>query len=337
MKRSITKDEILVSSRINDILNLEKELLQEKQSHLQLKADLSRKITESTTEETSLSERLTTLQESVLTGEKKESTVTVDISQLIHTQNRLEDEINQLKEGIAPLEQQLAQLNADRGIIDSKIEVLLQEKKEQERKALELKSKHEKTKRTSNKVLNERERLKKIRTRIEDQKKIKENLDTFLKTLNSIQQVVINYSPLTESKVSLPSDVTDEIQKQIIHAKKCFDEAQTSFDPNNLVPFLVDADESYQKIVSAFIKMCDNIPNSLLERNFSEQILKLVEKGLMLNTRHLNAVESMLSKLEKGVEIAPLASFSNEIKKYFVENLTYLRITGWVVLEPPPS
>ena len=134
----------------------------------------------------------------------------------------------------------------------------------------------------------------------------------------------------------LPPNLTEEVYKHIIQSKNGFDEAQTKFDPNNLVPFLVDANESYQKIVAAFIELCENIPNSLLEQDFSEQVLTLVNKGLILNTRHLNAVESMISKLEKGVEIAPLASFSNEIQKYFVENLTYLRIAG-IVLEPPPS
>ena len=57
----------------------------------------------------------------------------------------------------------------------------------------------------------------------------------------------------------------------------------------------------------------------------------LVSKGLDLNTRHLNAVNSMLSKLEKGVEIAPLASFSNEVREYFSKNLSILRIAGSVL------
>lgn len=325
-----------MASRVNDILNLEKELKQENDSHLQLKANQSRKLAELTTEKSALSHQLTMYHESISKGEKKESTISFDIHQLNLTKIQLEDEIKQLEKEITPLEQQSTQLNTDRSFIDSKIEVLMEEKKEQEKADLEMKQKHTKNKHTSNKVKNELEKLKKIRNRIEQQEKIKKNLGIFLKTLDSIQQVISNYLPLTES-VALPSEVSEEIQEQIILSKKCFDEAQTGFDPNNLIPFLVDADESYQNIVSAFIKLCDNIPNSLLEKKFDEQIFTLFNKGLTLNTRHLNAVQSMLSKLEKGVEIAPLASFSNEIKNYFVENLTYLRITGWVVLEPPPS
>lgn len=322
-----------MTTRIDDILNLEKGLKQETESHLHLKADLSHKLTELSKEESILSDQLTNLKEK---PPLQENTISIDIPQLVHTKNQLEEEINQLQENIAPFEQQLAQLNSERSIIDSKIEVLVQEKTEQEQKALELERRQTK-KQSSNKVQNEREKLKKIRDRIEEQNQIKGNLEEFLNTLDTIQKVISSYSPLAKSKISFPSEVTEEIQELIIKSKKCFDEAQTSFDPNNLVPFLVDADKSYRNIISAFINLDDNIPNSLLESEFNEQIFTLVNKGLMLNTRHLNAVQSMLAKLEKGVEIAPLASFSNEIKKYFVDNLTYLRITGWVVLEPPPS
>ncbi|MFX0124408.1 MAG: hypothetical protein ACFFAE_12270 [Candidatus Hodarchaeota archaeon] len=323
-------------TRIDEILNFEKELKQETESHLQLKADLSNKLAELSTEESNLMNYYVNLKEKLSSKDLIEKTSSIDVSQLIQTINELEAEIKQCHEELAPLEQQLAQLNSERSVIDSKIEVLLLEKQEQEEKSLTLKKKQIKE-RTNNKIQNEREKLKKIKNRINEQKKIKENLEEFLKTLETIQLVVSTYSPLVESKNSIPSNVTEEIQELIISSKTSFDEAQTNFDPNNLVPFLVDADKSYRNIISVFINLCDSIPNSLLESEFNEQILTLVDKGLMLNTRHLNAVQSMLMKLEKGVEIAPLASFSNEIMKYFLDNLTYLRITGWVVLEPPPS
>ena len=324
-------------TRIDDILNLEQELKHETQSHLQLKADLSAKLAELSTEEKKLANQLVDLQEKASSaGDIVRESLSIDIDQLLQTNNELEAEITQFQKELDPLEQLMAQLNSERSVIDSKIDVLLQEKKAQEAKSLELKQKQV-TKQTSNKVQNESEKLRKLKTRIEEQKNIKKNLKEFVETLETIQLVVSSYSPLAESHITLPSSVTDEIQNLILNSKKSFDEAQTNFDPNNLVPFLVDADKSYRDIISVFIKLCDSIPNSLLECEFSEQILTLVNKGFSLNTRHLNAVESMLVKLEKGVEIAPLASFSNEINKYFVENLTYLRITGWVVLEPPPS
>jgi len=335
VKRFINKDKVEVKSRINEILDIEKELKQEAETHLQIKADLSSKLSELSTEELTLANRWTTLQERISKREIKDSVEPFVILQLIETKIQLESEIKKLQEEITPFEQQLAHLKSEHNIIDSKIEVLKKEKQKLEEKALEIKQKQVKSKRVSNKVQNERERLKKVRTRVKEQKKIKDNLEIFLKTLNTIQEVVSTYSPLTESKI--PLAVTEEIYEQIIDSKKKFDEAQTNFDPNNLVPFLIEADASYRNIISVFIKLCDNIPNLLLEKEFSTQILTLVDKGFMLNTRHLNAVQSMLSKLEKGVEIAPLASFSNEIKTYFVENLTYLRVTGWIVLDPPPS
>ncbi|MFX1507925.1 MAG: hypothetical protein ACFFDC_17700 [Promethearchaeota archaeon] len=324
-------------TRIDDILNLEQELNQETQSHLQLKADLSSKLAELCVEEEALTNQFVKLQDKLTSEEVEEKTTSsLDIDQLIQTMDQLEAEIAQFQEELDPIEHQIAQLNSERSVIDSKIDVLLQEKKDQEKNFIELKQKQTK-KQTSNKVHNEREKLRKIKNRIEQQKTIKGNLKEFVKTLETIQLVVSSYSPLVESKISFPSEVTEKIQNLIISSKKAFDEAQTKFDPNNLVPFLIDADKSYRYIISAFIELCDSISNTLLETDFEEQILTLVNKGLMLNTRHLNAVQSMLIKLEKGVEIAPLASFSNEIKNYFVDNLTYLRITGWVVLEPPSS
>jgi len=325
-------------TRIDDILNLEQELTQETQSHLQIKADLSSKLTELSTEQSKLTNQLADLQGKLSSAGDvvKETSPSIDIDQFLQINNELEAEITSFQEELNPLEQQIAQLNSERSVIDSKIDVLLQEKKAQEIKSLELRQKQVK-KQTSNKVQNESEKLRKLKNRIEEQKNIKKNLKEFVETLEIIQLVVSSFSPLAESKISLPSTVSDEIQDLILSSKKSFDEAQTNFDPNNLVPFLIDADKSYRDVISAFIKLCDSIPNSLLDTEFSEQILTLVNKGLLLNTRHLNAVESMLVKLEKGVEIAPLASFSNEIKKYFVDNLTYLRITDWVVLEPPPS
>jgi uncharacterized small protein (DUF1192 family) len=324
-------------TRIDDILNLEQELNQEMQSHLQLKADLSSKLAELSTEESELTIQFKNLQAKLLSNkELKQVTPSIDVNQLIQTVDELDAEITQLQEELDPLEQELAQLNSERSVIDSKIDVLLQEKKQQEEKSNELKQNQ--TKRlVSNKVQNEKEKFRKIKHRIEEQKDIKDNLKEFIKTLDTIQLVVSSYSPLVESKVPLPTSVTDEIRDLIISSKNSFDEAQTNFDPNNLVPFLVNADKSYRSIISAFIKLCDSIPKTILDSGFDEQILTLVNKGLRLNTRHLNAVQSMLIKLEKGVEIAPLASFSNEIKNYFVDNLEYLRITGWVVLEPPPS
>ncbi|MFX1538994.1 MAG: hypothetical protein ACFFDI_32830 [Promethearchaeota archaeon] len=324
-------------TRIDDILNLEQELNQETQSHLQLKADLSVKLAELSTEESELTIQFKNLQEKLLSNEGlKQATPSIDVNQLIQTVDELDAEITQLREELDPLEHKFAQLNSERSVIDSKIDVLLQEKKQQEEKSHELKQKQTK-KQASNKVQNEKQKLRKIKRRIEEQKDIKNNLKEFIKTLDTIQLVVSSYSPLANAKVPLPTSVTDEIQNLIISSKNSFDEAQTKFDPNNLVPFLIDADKSYRSIISAFIKLCDSIPKIILDSGFDEQILTLVNKGLGLNTRHLNAVQSMLIKLEKGVEIAPLASFSNEIKNYFGDNLEYLRITGWVVLEPPPS
>ncbi|MFX1548021.1 MAG: hypothetical protein ACFFCU_17585 [Promethearchaeota archaeon] len=324
-------------SYVDKILNLDEELRRETETHLQLKVELSQKLNELSSQESALSDRLIFLNEKVTKITKDDITKVIDISQLIQTNTYLENEINELREKISTLEQQLAQISSQRSVIDSKIQALEDEKREQEKKALEFKQKQTETKNASNKLKNEKEKLEKIINRVNEQKDTKNNLEIFLKTLDIIQQVINSYYPLKESRDPSPLEIPQDIQEEIMKAKNCFEKAQTIFNPNDLVPFLVDADQAYRNIISAFIKLCDNIPNSLLEKDFSDQIFTLVDKGLMLNTRHLNAVQSMLMKLEKGIEIAPLASFSNEIQSYFVENLTYLRVIGWIILEPSPS
>ncbi len=140
------------------------------------------------------------------------------------------------------------------------------------------------------------------------------------------ERVIEQNSILTEEE-SEPVDVSQEIQNLILKGKAHFRDAEEKFSANNLTPYLLEAIQAYEDGLKAFILLCDRIPDDLTEKSFTEQVFNLVDHGLALNTRHLNAVDSMLQKLAKGVEIAPLASFANEVRDYFKENLTLLRLT----------
>ncbi|MFX0181524.1 MAG: hypothetical protein ACFE95_00480 [Candidatus Hodarchaeota archaeon] len=318
-------------SRQDEIYNLQEKLRKETQSHLKQKADQTRRLTELTAEEKNLSEHIVNLKEKITSGNIVEAkTPSVDVSQLLLDKEQYEDKINLLQKELDLLKQKLSSLKIDSNAIDSKIEAMIHEKQEHTQYILDAEQQQSKVQRTSIKVKNEQQRNMKVKAQVTKQKRIYNNLQSFLKSLNLIEQIILNNSSLTDSKPSKSPDVSEEISQLIISAKQDFDTAQTKFDPNTLTPFLIDADRAYRNAITAFIHLTDEIQDSLLDEDFNNQVLTLVNKGLDLNTRHLNAVNSMLSKLEKGVEIAPLASFSNEIHEYFNKNLSILRITGLV-------
>jgi len=180
---------------------------------------------------------------------------------------------------------------------------------------------------SSIKIKNELQKQKKIKTLVQQEKGKKETLKVFLKMLIDIEEIVKRFSSHSDSEISQPEGISEDIFQKIISTKKKFDNAQAKFDPNGLTPFLLEANEAYREAISVLILLSENLPDSLVNEDFSHQVFTIVDLGLQLNTRHLNAVQTMLTKLEKGVEIAPLASFSNEIRDYFNENLSLLRMT----------
>jgi hypothetical protein len=319
-------------SRLDEIYNQQEKLRKENQSHLRQKADQTQRLAELTAEEKKLTEKIARFKEKITSRQIVEArTPSVDVSQLILDKEQFEDKINLLQKELDPLKQKFSRLKIDSSAIDSKIEVLIHGKKEHTQNFILAEQQQSKVQLTSIKVKNEQQRNKKIKAQVDKQKRIFNNLQSFLKSLNIIEQIALNYSPLADSEPSIPPEVSEEISQLIISAKRDYDTAQTKFDPNTLTPFLIDANRAYRNAITAFIQLTDEIPDSLLNEEFSNQVLTLMNKGLDLNARHLNAVNSMLSKLKKGVEIAPLASFSNEIREYFDKNLSILRVTGLVL------
>ncbi|MFX0149925.1 MAG: hypothetical protein ACFFAJ_04030 [Candidatus Hodarchaeota archaeon] len=318
-----------MSSRPDDIINLRESLKRETQSHLKQKAAQSRKLANLAAEETELSEKIAFLNEMIESGNTTRiETSLIDISHLLQNKNQILDEINSLEKELDLLKKELTRLKIELSSIDSRIDFLKQEKNEHAQSVISAQRQQSKVQLANIKVKNEQQRNKKFQIQVDNQKRILNNLKSFLRSFDLIEHIILNYSPLAESEATLSPEVSDEILQLIISAKSSFDAAQTKFDSNAVIPFLIDADQAYKNAIAAFVKLTDEIPNSLLENEFENQVLTLVSKGLDLNTRHLNAVNTMLSKLEKGVEIAPLASFSNEVRDYFIKNLTILRITG---------
>jgi chromosome segregation ATPase len=317
-------------SRIEEILILERRLKEELESHLRQKANLSTEINKLSKSEKSLIDQIKDYNERLNTT-KEPSSSKSETAQLLEVKTKLEEDLKIIQSEINNLEQQLTQYKTDLSLVDSKIQKLEQDKLDKERMILAEKQKYARSKRAKAKIKNTREKVKKVKTQLTQQETIKRNLESFFKTLNDIHQVVSDYSPLSEKQSKKSQVISTDFQEKIIRSKKLFDQAQMKFSANDVTPFLIDAQEAYEQIISVFIELCPELPTSLLEQDFSSQIFSIVNKGLTLNTRHLNAVQTMLKKLEKGVEIAPLASFANEVKQYFVENLTYLRITGWIL------
>ncbi len=301
-----------MNNLIGDILSLNEVIHQEFESHLKYKADLTREIKDIESQKFIIREKIREIQEYIKTGGIPPKQ-TENYEELLFTVEKLEKIIPILKIEITQLQDQLAEMKSEGNIIETKIKALKQEKSNHEKQILLVKQQHNKVKRASSKIRNEKERLEKIKLSIQEHEQKKKNLEIFLEKLEIIKD-------FNESNLS------PEIKTSVLEAKGKWEEACRLFNPNNIVPFLVNAHSSYQTVVKILLQLCDIFPRDIYDENFENQIITLMSHGLKLNTRHLSAVESMLDKLEKGVEIAPLASFSNEIKEYYEENLRLLRI-----------
>ena len=301
---------------------------QEHTSHLQIKTELSHEVKELAQKDLDLRKSLSEVKTAISSGDKRPSSSSKgeDNTQLIIKINDLKNEIIQNQHHSTAVETELTHERIQLEMIKNKIEVLKSEKEDLEEINVQKKQEQEHRKSDSRKVQGKRERLVKLRKQIEKQEEIKQNLSNFIYVLNLIEQVIENESTVEQKEKIEIEEVTPEIMEIIIEAKESFHEAQTKFSANDLAPFLQDADRAFRLGVKSIIFLSEGIIDELADKPFSDQVFAIVNRGLTLNTRHLTAVESMLQKIEKGVEIAPLASFANEIKGYFNENMSLLRM-----------
>ena len=313
---------------IENIQFLLTKLDQEHTSHLQKKSELSKEIKDLTQKEVVLKKTLTDMQTAISgVGKRSSSSTDVEnISQLMTTIKDLEREINQNQHHSTAVETELTHERIQLEMTKNKIEVLKSEKEELDVINKQKKQEQLKQKSKSRKVQDKRERLVKLRKQIEKQEKVKQNLSNFIFVTNLIEQVIKNSLTIDpDEKIDL-EEVNPEINGMIIEARDAFQEAQDNYSANDLTPFLKEANRAFELGVKSFILLSDGIIDELTTKSFSDQVFVIINKGLTLNTRHLNAVESMLQKIDKVVEIAPLASFANEIKGFFIENLSLLKI-----------
>lgn len=321
-------------SKIDEILSLHTRIEKLSSNHLQTKYDLTQELKELAQQEKSIKTENDELKEAVvrLQAEPKPERKVEDITKLITTINELENEISQNELQNSELESELTVKKTEHGILVNKIKILQNEKEELETSSNQKKAERSRAKKASAKVRSERERLNRLRQQIERKEVTKKNLESATQTLSIIEQVIVSSSPVSESDLKdISPEVTAEIKELILTSKHTFDEAQTKFSSTDLTPFLLDAAKAYRLGVKAFILLCDRMANKIVDQPLGEQAFEIVNYGLILNTRHLNAVDAMLQKLEKGVEIAPLASFANEVRDYFIENLSLLRLTGTIL------
>ncbi|MHA2156902.1 MAG: hypothetical protein ACXABU_16280 [Candidatus Hodarchaeales archaeon] len=318
-------------SQVDEILTLHSKLEKLSANHLQTKYDLTQELKELTQKEDSIKTEIDGLKDAVdrLQTEPKPKRKTEDITKLIITINDLENEIANNEFQNSELESELTLKKTEHGILVNKIKILQSEKEQLEDSSNQKKAERSRAEKTGDKVRSEREKLNKLRRQIETKEEIKKNLESATQTISLIEQVITTTSPIADSDENeVPQEVSKEIKDLIFDSKQIFDEAQTKFSSTDLTPYLLDADKAYKLGIKAFILLSDKLLDKIIDQPFIDQVFEIVNYGLILNTRHLNAVDAMLQKLEKGVEIAPLASFANEVRDYFSENLSLLGLTG---------
>ena len=318
-----------LTSLIDNILILQDDFEKETIIHLQNKKELSKKITEVTEEVSQVKIDLDEFNDAInnMAKSTSEGGVEEETVQLSASISDLEREIEIIGKQISEFETEITQKKTEYTILVNKIEVMRTEKEELEDINVQKQEAQSKVREEGIKLKKEQVKLLRIRKQVEKQEQTKESLETILRVVDLIEHVLKKHTSLASEEIDeLPPAATTEIQELIISAKTAFEEAQTKFTSTDLTPFLIDADKAFKLGVKAFILLSEKIPQIVLEQSFSDQIYTIVNQGLVLNTRHLSAVESMLQRLEKGVEIAPLASFANEVQEYFSDNLSLLRI-----------
>ncbi|MHA2137758.1 MAG: hypothetical protein ACW98G_07785 [Candidatus Hodarchaeales archaeon] len=318
-------------SQVDEILTLHSQLEKLSANHLQTKYDLTQELKELTQKEKSFKTEIDGFKDAVdrLQTEPKPERKTEDITKLIITINDLENEIANNELQNSELESELTLKKTEHGILVNKIKILQSEKEQLEDSSNQKKAERSRTEKAGAKVRSEREKLNKLRRQIETKEEIKKNLESATQTISLIEQAITTTSPIADSdEDEVPQEVSKEIKDLIFDSKRIFDEAQKKFSSTDLTPYLLDADKAYKLGIKAFILLCDKLLDKIIDQPFIDQVFEIVNYGLILNTRHLNAVDAMLQKLEKGVEIAPLASFANEVRDYFSENLSLLGLTG---------
>ncbi|MHA1444841.1 MAG: hypothetical protein ACTSR4_08860, partial [Candidatus Hodarchaeales archaeon] len=289
---------------IENIQFLITKLDQEHTSHLQIKTELSHEIKELAQKDLDIRKSLAELQTAISSVDKGPSSSTKgeDNTQLIIQINDLKNEIIQNQHHSTAVETELTHERIQLEMIKNKIEVLKSEKEDLEEINIQRKEEQVHRKSDSRKIQAKRERLAKLRKQIEKQEKIKQNLSNFIYVSNLIEQVIENESTIEQKEKIKIEEVTPEIMEIIIEAKEAFQEAQTKFLSNDLTPFLQDADRAFRLGVKSIIFLSEDIIDELADKPFSDQVFAIVNRGLILNTRHLEAVDSMLQKIEKGVE-----------------------------------
>ena len=313
---------------IENIQFLLSKLDQEQTSHLQIKTELSQETKKLNKRELDLKKILTEFQAAISNKDKRfPSSADVEgTSQLVKTIKNLRNEIIQNQQHSTALENELSHERIQLGMAKNRIEALKIEKEDLVAVNTQRKQEQLHSAADSRKVQNKKERLVKLRQQIEKQERVKQNLSNFIFVSDLIEQVIQNSSMIDENEKIDLEEVAPEIKDTIIEAKEAFQEAQSKFKSNNLTPFLQDADLAFRLGVKSLILLSEGIMDELADQPFIDQVFAIVNKGLILNTRHLTAVDSMLSKIQKGVEISPLASFANEIQAFYSENLSLLRI-----------
>lgn len=315
----------------NEIINIQMKINEESLAHLKQKALLTKQLGNLIAKEKLLENLIIKLKLQMDQGSVN-LIANEDTSELVTERDTLSTKLNTLQADVLNLEKTVSLLELEKEDLEEKNIHLNQQREDYTSKIEKVEKIRSTSKKASMKVKSQQQRLSKLKNRYEEQLRIKDNLHSFLQCLATIEQVVASYSPLSNENSlktkNLPMETTPDVVEKIMEANRSFIEAQTKFNPNSLTDFLLNADKAYQASVEALIRLSTTLPDSLLEEKFSHQVLTIVNSGLSLNTRHLNAVKTLIEKLESGLEISPLASFANELKEYFMNNLQLLRIPG---------
>ena len=144
-----------MNNLITDILSMNEVVDQERESHLKHKADRTQEIKDLESQKFIIREKIREIQEYIRTGGIPAQEAE-NYDELLFTVEKFEKVVPIIKIEITQLQDQLAEMKSEGNIIETKIKALKEEKLEREKQILIAKQQHNKVKRASAKIRNEK-------------------------------------------------------------------------------------------------------------------------------------------------------------------------------------
>ncbi len=173
---------------------------------------------------------------------------------------------------------------------------------------------------------NLQQEIQKKKTEIENRKDHVEKLEKKVESLKE-QFKQINFRKFLQKQLlsgnyanSVPSDIMEYCKSNFKEARELWLDAKNAY-PSKISPFLLSGINSFLKITDVYFALISlTIPEPVKDLDeFSERLPTLAKAYIKIRTSVVGSLIGINIKMERGVDVAPQASFIKEIKAFLDE------------------